>query len=81
MTSFLDMPVALSEGGVACKICNILPADMTVNASGCRFYANACLLQHPNFHKLAYKYKVRLDCLDERIDVHKLLLLCVSLMS
>ena len=52
MTFILDTPVALSNGGVVCKSGKVLPADMIVNASGCRFNANPDFLQHLNLGKL-----------------------------
>ena len=45
MTFILDTPVALDETGVLCKSGNHLPADMIVNASGCKFNARPDFLQ------------------------------------
>ena len=45
VTFILDTPVALDETGVLCKSGNHLPADMIVNASGCRFDARPAFLQ------------------------------------
>ena len=45
VTFILDTPVALDETGILCKSGNHLPADMIVNASGCRFDAQPAFLQ------------------------------------
>ena len=46
VTFILDAPMALDETGVLCKSGNHLPADMIVNASGCRFDARPGFLQN-----------------------------------
>ena len=45
VTFILDTPVALDETGVLCKSGNHLPADLIVNASGCKFNARPGFLQ------------------------------------
>lgn len=44
--------MALSTGGVVCKSGKTLPADMIVNASGCRSNANPDFLRNLNLGEL-----------------------------
>jgi hypothetical protein len=45
ITFVVDSPIALNERGVVCKSGKVLPADIIVNASGCKYMACPDFLQ------------------------------------